>query len=287
MSARRQHQILWVADFLHIEALPRFPRLLRVAEERCAGEHYRYAGTQRGDEPHCIFQYTITGEGRFRRDQREWVLPSGHAFLCHSHDPACAYWHPAGADPWHLIFAAFTGDTADQLVDDWLARHGPVTRCADEDVLALLRRWRRPCRQQLPLSPARSLEWLAGFFALLERNCNNERADDRARCQRIIIDMSDHLGDELGIAELAQRHAISREHLTRLFHRHIGESPARYLRRLRLAEAVQQLVGSAQPIQVIARDCGFGDPAHFSRVCKRRLGMTPSQCRQRGVLPMV
>ena len=50
-----------------------------------------------------------------------------------------------------------------------------------------------------------------------------------------------HLTEKIGLAELAQQAQFSPWYCYRLFQAHTGLTPARYIRRLRLAEAALQL----------------------------------------------
>jgi transcriptional regulator GlxA family with amidase domain len=53
-----------------------------------------------------------------------------------------------------------------------------------------------------------------------------------------------------------------------------------YLRRLRLHQAQRLLVEGDLAIGEIAPACGFADPFHFSRVCRRLTGKSPRGLRQ-------
>ncbi len=73
---------------------------------------------------------------------------------------------------------------------------------------------------------------------------------------------------------------ISPGHLTRLFREEGKQGFSAYLNALRLREAQALLSSTALPIQQIALQCGFTDPAYFSRLFKKRYGYPPGQAKQ-------
>lgn len=60
-----------------------------------------------------------------------------------------------------------------------------------------------------------------------------------------------------------------------------GYSPLDYVLSLRMEEAKQMLEASDDPIDAIAEDVGYTEPAAFRRVFKRSTGISPLQYRQR------
>ena len=58
-------------------------------------------------------------------------------------------------------------------------------------------------------------------------------------------------------------------------------APARYLRRLRMEEAVAALRSGRLPVKTIARSCGFADASYFAKAFRRSFGMSPRASRMR------
>ncbi|MOA52885.1 HTH-type transcriptional activator RhaS [compost metagenome] len=63
-----------------------------------------------------------------------------------------------------------------------------------------------------------------------------------------------------------------------------GNTPQRYLNRLRLLQARQMLRQDETRITDIAYQCGFGDSNHFSTLFKREFGYSPRTLRQNDFL---
>ncbi len=89
---------------------------------------------------------------------------------------------------------------------------------------------------------------------------------------------------ELSIETLAERVGLSSRHLTRRFRTEVGETPARYIEKVRLEAARQQLQSTGAGMQAIAKHCGFGTAETLRRTFQRRMGVSPDDYRKRFAL---
>lgn len=80
----------------------------------------------------------------------------------------------------------------------------------------------------------------------------------------------------LTVEAVARRCGVDRSHLFRLFKQHLQLSPQQYLIRLRLNKAEELLQTTSLSVSEVAFSCGFNDLCHFSRLFKRRFGVSPS-----------
>ena len=85
-----------------------------------------------------------------------------------------------------------------------------------------------------------------------------------------------HLTEKIGLAELAQQAQFSPWYCYRLFQAHTGLTPARYIRRLRLAEAALQLKNESGRVIDAAFDLGFGTVDGFTRAFTKEFGLSPA-----------
>lgn len=83
---------------------------------------------------------------------------------------------------------------------------------------------------------------------------------------------------------LAQALGVSRQNLARAISGETGETPKRWLLRIRIKRARNMLIHPGLTLSDIARTCGFSSHAHFSRAFRDITGMTPQRWRKwRGV----
>jgi AraC-like DNA-binding protein len=104
-----------------------------------------------------------------------------------------------------------------------------------------------------------------------------------ARLAAIKLDIGRSLGrNDLSIAALALRHAVTPRHIQKLFETE-GTTFTEYVIERRLLEARRMLTDpqfAGHGIGDIALKAGFGDLPYFTRSFRRRFGMTPSDARE-------
>ena len=88
-------------------------------------------------------------------------------------------------------------------------------------------------------------------------------------------------GGRHGIAELAGQAGLSPRHLQRRFTAELGVPPAEYVERVRIEAAQRALAGGSDPVGTIARRLGFGTAETLRRAFHRRVGVAPSDYRER------
>ena len=92
--------------------------------------------------------------------------------------------------------------------------------------------------------------------------------------------MSSALGEEISIEGLAERVFLSPSRLAHLFREQMGVSIVRWREDQRIIRAKQLLHTTLLPIAVIAQQIGYDDQLYFSRVFKKRVGVSPSEYRK-------
>jgi len=85
----------------------------------------------------------------------------------------------------------------------------------------------------------------------------------------------------LSLDSLAERLRLSPEHVSRVFKETLGENFVEAATRLRLDESCRLLRDGVCSIEEISGKVGYGDSTYFSRLFKRRIGLTPSEWRRR------
>ena len=80
---------------------------------------------------------------------------------------------------------------------------------------------------------------------------------------------------------LAQRAAMSTRHFSRVFSDEVGETPARYVERVRIEAARAELESTSSSLDVVAANCGFGTAESLRRAFQRRVGVAPDTYRRR------
>jgi AraC family transcriptional regulator len=136
--------------------------------------------------------------------------------------------------------------------------------------------------------------------ALLEKDDTQERWQDHARAarhqrgglapwqaRRVKEYVANNLGGRIRTTDLADIAQLSASHFTRAFKETFGETPIGYVARQRMLYAQELMLNSAECLSQIALTCGHCDQSHFTRVFRRKVGMSPRAWRRQfaGGLP--
>ncbi len=85
--------------------------------------------------------------------------------------------------------------------------------------------------------------------------------------------------DDVSVDEIARSYNVTSSHFIRSFKNIYGITPNEYKQNYRISLATNLLKMTNLSIQDVAYQCGFSDPLYFSRIFKKRLGVSPLQYR--------
>jgi transcriptional regulator GlxA family with amidase domain len=99
-----------------------------------------------------------------------------------------------------------------------------------------------------------------------------------AQCQEWL---ADNYKQDTPVATMVEMSGLPERSFNRRFFRATGQSPMDYVQSLRLEEAKQILETTDLPVEAVAHDVGYEDSSSFSRLFRRKTGITPAQYRKR------
>ena len=91
--------------------------------------------------------------------------------------------------------------------------------------------------------------------------------------------MSENLYRSFSLADVARYAHLSESRLSHLFRSTFGKSVMRWRDDLRIQLACRLLRLSDTPVKQVAAQAGYDDPLNFSRIFRKRLGISPSRFR--------
>lgn len=113
------------------------------------------------------------------------------------------------------------------------------------------------------------------YLILKEMKSSGSPYLEKLRPARLYLD--EHFREDFPLDILPRLCGLSETYFRRLFHCVFNERPAEYRRRLRISCAENLLLSGQYTIAQIAQQCGYDDPAYFSRMFRKTLGVTPSR----------
>jgi AraC-like DNA-binding protein len=154
-------------------------------------------------------------------------------------------------------------------------------------------RWAAPLvaelREQAPVVPARRREAISRLLVSASEHLASLVTTSLIRppdvlphsiakaCQLVKTEFA----RPLPIREVARHIGMSTGHLSRLFHQSTGLRFVEYLARFRAERARELLLSSQQPVQAVARQCGFASVSQFNRVFRAVHQVSPRALRTR------
>lgn len=100
------------------------------------------------------------------------------------------------------------------------------------------------------------------------------------RINRVKQYIHDHVDECLNRELLADMAGFSVPHFHRIFTAHVGESIARYVRRVRMERAATQLLDPSIYVTDVALESGYETHAAFGKAFKQTFGISPSEFRE-------
>src|SRR5262249_35499332 len=117
--------------------------------------------------------------------------------------------------------------------------------------------------------------------ALLDLDARSDRV------QMALTYASENLGKDLSVERLAEAARLSPRQFSRVFREETGQSPAKAVERLPVEAARLMMETTRHPIEIIARETGFGDRERMRQAFLRAFGQAPQTIqRASGGLPL-
>jgi len=105
--------------------------------------------------------------------------------------------------------------------------------------------------------------------------------DDESPVAKIQRYVMEHIAEPFSVERLAGVVAMSPRTFARVFARDAKVTPAEFVQRARIDAARHLLEGSEMAIKAVAYHCGFGSASRMRLIFSQRLGVTPTQYRER------
>ena len=251
------------------------------SKETISSPRYRWSCQDRGDEPFVIIQWSLSGEGVYENGDGPIPVPADHAFVAVVPECSTYYYAPAQQEPWIFAWINLYGSFACDLARKFQVEFGPVIPLSSRgSTAASLRRLLTLTAQATP--PDRFRISLQAYAFLLEwwREASLPGGGSETGLSRAIRFCREHFREPLGIKQIAHEAGVSREHFSRIFRDHTGQSPGAFLRGLRIDEAATLLRETSLPLREIAMRSGFYSSQHLMRTFQRLHGINPSEYRR-------
>ncbi len=102
--------------------------------------------------------------------------------------------------------------------------------------------------------------------------------DETRTAARVMQDyINEHINEEITIDDLARCSSFSPGYARKLFVKHLGMTPAVYIRRLKLSKSALRLRDEMLSVLDVAMEMGFGSVDGYQRAFRREFGCNPKE----------
>jgi len=238
-----------------------------------------------GVRDHFIVHYILSGAGTFSVQNKSYRLCARDGFVIF---PDQLVTYSADKDnPWTYSWVGFHGLKAESyLIKAGFSKDDPVFTYEKDEKLSDCLNSMISCARLSTPSELMLLGYLYIFLSLLIDNGRRETAQNPGAgnhdkyIRRAIEFISKNYSGEISIHDLASRLGIDRSFLYTVFIKHLNMSPQDFLIRFRIDRAVELMENTSLSIGDISRSVGYDDPLHFSKIFRKKKGISPSLFRK-------
>ena len=236
-------------------------------EEECESGH-KFGPAQRN---YFLVHYVFSGRGTFYTHGRDYSLSAGDIFLIRPGE-----WTVYEADekePWHYLWIGFDSSVSQ---GDW-TRHD-VRSILGNDVIF------RDIKEKIENISEKELFLCGKIFELLSVLSRSD-SPKRAATEEYVLQAQNYIEtnymNPIRVEELADSLNLNRSYFSTSFRKMVGSSPQKYLVDYRLQKASEILGARNISVREAALSCGYTDIYNFSKMFKKRFGISPANYRSK------
>lgn len=248
---------------------------------------YHYIHKKAGTD-YCMLIYCVAGKGWYQTNGHERITIEANQFIIlPSHIP-----YSFGADennPWSIYWIHFEGKLANEFVSNPLRPNfilpGNSSRLQERLDLfeEIYSNFSMAYTLEYMIHASMCLYPFLSSFHHVEsfRHYRVSTRKEQSFSAQVIHYMQENIASNLSLEELAKHFKYSSSHFSALFQKETGYSPINYYIQLKIRKACQYIELSNLKLFEIAGKVGFDEPAYFTRIFTKIIGMSPSEYRRK------
>lgn len=233
--------------------------------------------------PYYHWLHTLEGEGQFELLGESFRLTKGKGVLLTPFTPH--HYYPC-SERWSTIYITFGGPAADAIMGSLdMNRSTFYEEGEDQSFGALFNDLFQRVERASTQSAIEVSTDLYYFLMQLRKfgMLNNQPSLSQyyRKLNPILSWMEEHMGDNIGLQEIAEHANMGVNALHELFQSAFDMSPYSYLIQLRIREAKKIILNHPErALREVASQTGFNDVSHFVATFRKKEGLTPGKYRE-------
>ncbi len=213
-------------------------------------------------------EYSVLHQGK------TYTLGAGDMVIYEPHEEHRYENKPHSSSMW----CHFTGTAASEIMTDCGLNGGVYFSEPDTELCDIFSRMIQ--RHFLPgersLANASLIELLHRVSVLVREPVQKHRNETLLP---VLTYINVNYNKKIPLDELARQSGYSKSRFSHVFSEYTGTTPVKYQNDVRLKVSREMLLSTLQSVGEIAFNCGFEDQLYFSRLFKRKYGVTPTEYR--------
>lgn len=197
-------------------------------------------------------------------------------------------WHTYSPNPetgWKEYWIGFKGINIDSRVSaGFFSKHSPIYRVGYNDTLISLfkeaiqvaKKQEKHFQQLL----AGIVNYMLGLAFSIDSNKKLKNSMNLELVNRARTFMQENIETNIEMPEIADHLIISYSSFRHIFKQYTGIAPSQYYLNLKIQRAKDMLKSSSASIKEISYILHFDTPEYFTKLFKKKTGLTPSQFRE-------
>lgn len=197
-------------------------------------------------------------------------------------------WHTYSPNPetgWKEYWIGFKGINIDSRVSaGFFSKHSPIYRVGYNDTLISLfkeaiqvaKKQEKHFQQLL----AGIVNYMLGLAFSIDSNKKLKNSMNLELVNRARAFMQENIETNIEMPEIADHLIISYSSFRHIFKQYTGIAPSQYYLNLKMQRAKDMLKSSSASIKEISYILHFDTPEYFTKLFKKKTGLTPSQFRE-------
>ena len=253
-------------------------------EHRTSEIGYFWDCLNRNESDIFIFQYTLSGCGEIKFQDKTHPLPEGHAFII-SVPENCQYYIPASSNDWKLIFITLAGEEVRKCWEYINATHGYVFEISSkrriiQQIISIYHEVQSGQLLDIYQVSHRAYEVMSLFYHHFENRVDSLLLKTPPDVKIALQYIKENFAKDLNIDDISEQTGLSKSHLSRKFKSFTGYSPLNYLNKYRIEQASYLLNYTSKTVKEISEDVGFADPNYFCKAFRKITGTSPNSLRK-------
>lgn len=245
--------------------------------------------------------YVARGTIRCAVKEKRFLVREGEALFINSRVPHSFYQYGSGTyEEYDIVFhpRLLYGEIGSIFYEKYLF---PLMQCGDlagcvfgaeiswhREAVLHLKRAVEACREETEGYEAEVRENLMKIcMELWKRNpekicrIRKNSSVQTEQAEQMLDYFHQHFQEKVTLGDLSGQANLCRRECQRIFRSVLGMTPTEYFEQYRLGMAANRLLEAGDSVSEIAQNCGFQSASYFTRLFRRRYGMTPTEFRKR------